>query len=223
MERSYKNATEAFEALYTEINYSGERSENGTRRILNVGFYIQNPLDNRIKSPFRKWNIGYAIREFEWYLSRNRSVSELKKFAPIWDKMHGGDNIVNSNYGYLWNENNQLHKTIQKLFEDPNTRQAWITLFDGKNKDQYEYDTPCTLNIGFSIEKEKLNMTILMRSNDLWYGFCNDQFCFSSLQEVVAGMLDLEVGWYYHYAADMHLYADQFNKDGQLKLDLDLI
>ena len=29
-------------------------------------------------------------------------------------------------------------------------------------------------------------MCVVMRSNDLWFGFCNDQYCFSKLQELVA-------------------------------------
>jgi thymidylate synthase len=48
-----------------------------------------------------------------------------------------------------------------------------------------------------------------MRSNDLWYGFCNDQYQFSQLQELVASMLGIEMGWYYHHAHNMHLYNDK--------------
>jgi thymidylate synthase len=52
-------------------------------------------------------------------------------------------------------------------------------------------------------------MAVLMRSNDLWYGFCNDQFCFSNLQMDIADVLQLEVGTYYHFAHNMHLYNDK--------------
>ena len=172
------------------------------------------PLDNNIKTSWRKWNPKYAEREWQWYLSQNRSVEELKKHAPIWDKMHGGDNIVNSNYGWQWGRSNQLDKTIEQLKKDKNTRQAWISIVDGKEKDQYQYDTPCTLAVGFSVHPcadNELNMTVLMRSNDLVYGFCNDQYCFSKLQELVATELGMEVGTYYHFAHDMHIYEKHFN------------
>ena len=52
-------------------------------------------------------------------------------------------------------------------------------------------------------------MAALMRSNDLWYGFCNDQYCFSMLQKLVADRLDIKVGEYYHYAHNLHLYNDK--------------
>lgn len=204
------NADEAFVELYDAIN-SQPISENDTRRILNVCIKILHPENNLIKTEFRGWSKTYAEREWQWYLSKNRSVEDIKKYAKIWDNMHSGDNIVNSNYGYLWDENNQIDKIIQQLKENKTSRQAWITLYDGKRKDEYKYDTPCTLNIGFNIDKGLLNMSVLMRSNDLWFGFCNDQYCFSKLQMVVAQSLKLDVGWYYHYAADMHLYKRHFN------------
>jgi len=210
---AYLNAQEAFEVLYREIHEHGEfRLE--TFRLRNVGFTILNPLENNITSKFREWNPTYAKREWEWYLSQDRSVQELAKFAPIWNKMHNGSFIVNSNYGYQWNRNNQLHAAIQQLRDNIGSRQAWITIMDGKEKYLQTYDTPCTLSIGFEIDNNGLLcMSVLMRSNDLWYGFCNDQYCFSKLQKYVADQLGLKVGTYYHYAADMHLYNDKMHKN----------
>ena len=78
------------------------------------------------------------------------SVEEIKQKAKIWDSMHSGDNIVNSNYGWQWNRNNQLEKIIDKLYVNKDSRQAFITIYDGKEIDQYSFDTPCTLNIGFN-------------------------------------------------------------------------
>lgn len=207
----YVNANEAFYNLYEKLN-AQKTHANGTRKLYNVGIKILNPRNNSIYVPERKWSDTYAKREWDWYISRDRSVEELKKYAPIWDKMHSGDNIVNSNYGFLWNENDQLEKVIEKLRANPLDRQAWITIYDGKNIDQFKFDTPCTLAIGFTVEDSLLCMTVLMRSNDLWYGFCNDQYCFSELMMNVAARLRLDLGWYYHYAFDMHLYRQHFNK-----------
>lgn len=207
----FANAQEAFEALYEAVNEGGDIRQ-GTKAVFNLGFYIQDPLDRDIKTDFRKWSKTYAEREWKWYLSKNRSVKDLKKYAPIWDKMHNGDDIVNSNYGFLWNQNDQLKKTIEQLRSDPEGRQSWISIFDGKNKDEFSKDTPCTLSIGFRIIKDKVCMNVYMRSNDVWYGFCNDQYCFSKLQEYVANSLDLETGWYYHHAADMHVYERHFKE-----------
>lgn len=211
----FANAQEAFEYFYKWIMNRGFYSEGQhTKAFLNIGFYINNPKDRDIKTNWRKWNKKYAEREWQWYLSQNRSVEEIKKFAPTWDKMHGGDNLVNSNYGWQWGRNNQLDKCIEQLKKDKSTRQAWISIFDGKEKDMYQFDTPCTLAVGFYVlpfDESKLNMTVTMRSNDLIYGFCNDQYCFSKLQELVATELDMEVGEYYHFAHNMHIYEKHFD------------
>ena len=116
---------------------------------------------------------------------------------------------VNSNYGYQWERNYQLDKVVAKLKLDPNTRQAVISIYDGKEIHKYRNDTPCTTAIQFSVINDKLEMCVTMRSNDLWYGFCNDQYQFSSLQKLVADRLSMEVGWYYHAAHNMHLYKDK--------------
>lgn len=212
--QAYDNAQEAFEKNYKKIMMYGYPTNVGTKALYNMGFLLRKPLEREINTPWRKWSSRYAEREWNWYLSQNRSVEEIKKFAPIWDKMHGGDNIVNSNYGWQWGRNNQLDKVIEQLKKDKNTRQAWISIFDGKEKDQYQYDTPCTLAVGFDVHpaaQNELNMTVLMRSCDLVYGFCNDQYCFSKLQELVAKELGLAVGTYYHYAHDLHIYEKHFN------------
>ena len=88
-----------------------------------------------------------------------------------------------------------------------------ITFYDGKEIFAYSKDTPCTNSIHFQIVENKLCMTVNMRSNDLWYGFCNDQYCFSKLQEMVAKELCIEVGWYYHFVSNMHIYNEFLNKN----------
>lgn len=208
-----KNATEAFEILYETISKVGQSTNIGTKAIYNVSIEIQNPSDRDITTPWRKWSKKYAEREWNWYLSADPSVKEIKKFAPMWDKMHNGNNIVNSNYGFQWSRNKQLQKVIEQLKNNPNSRQAWITIYDGKEKENYDFDTPCTLAVGFDIKPDSfsVDMTVCMRSNDLVYGFCNDQYCFSKLQEYVAKKLNRTVGTYTHFAHDMHIYNNKLN------------
>ena len=118
---------------------------------------------------------------------------------------------VNSNYGWQWLRNEQLNKIIDKLKKDKYTRQAVISIYDGKEIDKYNYDTPCTLAIHFQYFNNKLNMTVFMRSNDLVYGFCNDQYCFSNLLKLVSDALEMVPGEYYHFVSNLHIYKRHFN------------
>ena len=127
--------------------------------------------------------------------------------------MANNEGYVNSNYGYQWqrgyNHISQLDYIVKLLKENPDTRQACISIYDGKECDKYEKDTPCTYAVQFTIIHGRLDMCVTMRSNDLWYGFCNDQYCFSKLQKMDSDELNIEPGVYYHFAHNMHLYNDK--------------
>jgi thymidylate synthase len=207
----YKNANEAFIKLYQKVKNDGVTCQN-TKTLYNIGFYIENPYENKIDAEFRKWNMSYAEYEWQWYLSGDPNAKEISKKAPIW-KNHMDDNgQVRSNYGWQWNRNNQLEKVIAKLSAQNDSRQAVLSFYDGKEIDSYTYDTPCTNSIHFQIVENTLCITVNMRSNDLWFGFCNDQYCFSKLQSLVAEKLKIKLGWYYHFASNLHLYNNFLNK-----------
>jgi thymidylate synthase len=207
----FKNANKAFEYYYNKINLKGLKSKD-TSSLYNVGFYIDEPLDSFIDNKTRNFNLEYAEYEWQWYLSGNPNAEDISKRAKIWANHMDENGDVRSNYGWQWNRNDQINETINKLKKDQNTRQAVISIYDGKEISTYEYDTPCTLSIHFQIIKNKLCMTVNMRSNDLWFGFCNDQYCFSKLQEMVADQLNIKLGWYYHFTSNMHLYNNFLNK-----------
>ena len=89
------------------------------------------------------------------------------------------------------------------------TRQACISIYDGKEHYKYENDTPCTYAVQFTNVENRLNMCVTMRSNDLWYGFCNDQYQFSKLLELVCERTGLKMGSYYHFAHNLHIYSNK--------------
>ena len=212
MKTRFKNANDAYEAVLDEILQKGI-DFGDTKAIFNCGFYIDNPSDKTITNAERKWSKKYAAAEWSWYLSGDPSVDKLAelygKVPPIWERMADEYGQVNSNYGYQWQRNNQLGYVVDKLRDNPDTRHAAISIYDAKEHNRYDKDTPCTYAIQFSIIDEKLCMSVYMRSNDIWYGFCNDQYQFASLQEMVADMLSIETGWYYHHAHNMHLYNNK--------------
>jgi thymidylate synthase len=125
--------------------------------------------------------------------------------------MADADGNVNSNYGWQWKRNDQIDYVIDLLKNQPDTRQAAISIYDCKEHDTFTFDTPCTYAVQFTILNNKLNMSVVMRSNDLWFGFCNDQYQFSKLQWYVWNRLDIniEMGTYFHYAHNLHLYNDK--------------
>jgi len=217
MENRFKNANEAFKYYKWQIPEYGIQFDD-TQALFNVGFYIDKPIDNHIIDQDRNWKLDYAEAEWQWYLTGRPNIKMLGeiygKVPEIWKRMANEEGYVNSNYGYQWQRNNQLDNVIAMLKANPRTRQATVSIYDGKEIDNgtYQHDTPCTYAIQFTIIGQKLNMCVTMRSNDLWYGFCNDQYCFSKLQLLVADKLELLVGDYYHFAHNLHLYDNIIDK-----------
>ncbi len=208
----FRNANEAYEYIHDRILQDGVEFGD-TKALFNVGFYITDPKDRKIINKERNWKEDYAEAEWQWYLSGDPKVSTLGdiygKIPEIWKRMANNKGKVNSNYGYQWQRKRQLDAVVRKLMIDKDTRQACISIYDGKEMYKYDNDTPCTYAVQFTIVNDRLDMCVTMRSNDLWYGFCNDQYQFSKLQEMVSKRLSIETGVYYHFAHNMHLYNDK--------------
>ena len=206
------NADEAFRYFYKKISKRGRKFAD-TRALFNIGFTLHKPQMRMIPTEFRKWNHEYAEAEWQWYLSGDNHIKTLGeiygKIPEIWKRMADKNGNVNSNYGWQWKRNGQLAEVVDMLKYNADTRQATISIYDGKEWDRYINDTPCTYAIQFTIVHGRLDMCVTMRSNDLWYGFCNDQYQFSKLQEMISLELGIEPGVYYHFAHNMHLYNDK--------------
>ena len=225
MRNTFQTASDAFHDLYWRIVRDGVDFA-GTKALFNVGFEMEVPnanaiLDRKVK---RNWSYTYAEAEWQWYLSGNPNIKKLGelygKVPAIWKRMADDEGNVNSNYGYQWCRENQLGKVINMLKANPETRQATISIYDGKEIHQYDYDTPCTYAVQFTVLDDKLNMSVVMRSNDLWYGFCNDQYQFSNLQMLVAKETGYKIGTYYHFAHNLHLYNDKLPEQKEMMYHL---
>ena len=208
----FRNANEAYEYVHDKILQHGVDFA-GTKALFNVGFYITDSQDNKITNRERNWKLDYAEAEWQWYLSGDPCIDALEeiygKVPEIWKRMADVNGRVNSNYGWQWKRNQQIDYVISLLKTKPDTRQAAISIYDCKESESYKKDTPCTYAVQFTILHGRLDMSVVMRSNDLWYGFCNDQYCFSKLQKMVSNELNVEPGTYYHFAHNMHLYNNK--------------
>jgi thymidylate synthase len=207
----YKNATEAFELLFSDINANGE-SFAGTKAKFNVSFTLQDVSNKTVTTPQRKFNEDYAEYEWNWYLKGDRDASEIAERAKIWKQMMvDGTTEVNSNYGYFWNKNYQLSRVIQELKTNKETRRAIVVHYDINELDRYKHDTPCNDVLNFYIKDDKLHLTVFARSIDLVYGFCNDQYTFAKLMEMVAFQLDIPVGEMTWMITNLHIYPRHYD------------
>ena len=100
MEIRFINANQAFKHYKRLIKDYGVEFDD-TQALFNVGFYINNPMDNLIKDEDRNWKWEYAEAEWQWYLSGDNNISKLGelygKVPEIWKRMADKEGYVNSN------------------------------------------------------------------------------------------------------------------------------
>lgn len=212
----FDTAEEAFEFYYDNIRENG-LMHSGATAVFNQCFTILDPTNKNITTPWRKWFKSYADDEWAWYNTGNPNVSAFemirgdKAVPAIWYDHADNEGRVRSNYGWQWQRNGQIDYIVEELLRNQESRRALVTLYDGKEHDTYGNDTPCTLNYHFQIVEGRLNMTVMMRSNDLVWGFCNDQYVASLLLEDVAQVLEVEIGELTWFASNLHIYPDHMN------------
>uniref|UniRef100_A0A6H1ZGD7 Putative thymidylate synthase n=1 Tax=viral metagenome TaxID=1070528 RepID=A0A6H1ZGD7_9ZZZZ len=156
----------------------------------------------------RKLNYAYAIIEKLMYASFKSDPEVICYYNPNMKRFINKEtDQFDGAYGLRIKQGDQLFWCYEKLKEDPDTRQAVITIHDHQDCRE-TLDPACTLSLQFLIRDNKLHMICGMRSNDLLFGTCLDIQAFCFLQEVMACWLEVEIGSYIHQPASLHYYLD---------------
>lgn len=218
---SRDNASELFEEITNLVTVYGEEIDSRigkTRHLTNVNLCLTDPTNNMVDLPWRKTSKKYVKAEMEWYNSCDPSIEFISKYAKTWSEIADKDGKVNSNYGYLMRVKfgfDQFEHCFNKLSKNIHDRQSVIH-FKWAQED-FGLDTPCTICLQFLVYRNELQAHTYMRSNDAFYGFCNDIVWFTSLQIDMYNRLrevypDLKLGSYFHTVGDFHIYEKDWEK-----------
>jgi deoxycytidylate deaminase/thymidylate synthase len=164
----------------------------------------------------------YLEKELDFYASGSRQLEDAVKMSKFWSKCSDDGKTINSNYGFLLfhDENKhgftQFEHAINCLRNNPDSKKAVMTLYS-KEHAYISNDNPCTLIINLYIQGDALNMQVIMRSNDLWYGLPYDLPFFRVVHYTALAMLkrtypNLELGYHIHQALNLHFYEWAFDK-----------
>lgn len=213
-----ETVNEAWEAGFNALSNQAENGFNDSSRdgsvvgeFIDAVFCVKDPTRNIVTSPIRKMPMRYAVGELAWYLSGSNRVADIAQFAKKWTEISDDGQTNNSAYGYRIFEKfgfDQWEHVKNLIKKDPNTRQAVIHIKDASNKPTK--DTPCTVYLQFFLRDNKLNLSVHMRSNDIWMGVPYDMFSFCFMQVKMAMELGVKVGSYTHYAGSLHMYERDY-------------
>lgn len=198
---------------------------------------LKDPRARLLTSVSRKADYGFAVGEFLWYWNGNRDLSTLLYYNKRADQFSNDGATVNSAYGYRLRQRGvfagvdkhvygsggtQWETCVKTLVDDPDSRRAVMII--NMPEDEREAivcgskDVPCTLSLQFFIRDGRLDLHVLMRSNDVVWGLTYDLFSFTLFQECMLlelqkhkGLEKIALGTYYHTAGSMHLYERHFD------------
>ena len=203
--------------MYKVVANSLEITTRGQtcREVRNLGLIFdgREPICTNFEA--RDFNLKYAKKEWLWYLGADPKDHSIMEHAKLWKKLQQPDGTFYSNYGqYIFN--GQLQYVVKTLSEDSSSRRASIVLLKQEHLFAENSDVVCTYGINFHITNDILSMTVMMRSNDVIWGFTNDAFCFSQLLIFVHRLLlktypNLKIGTYTHFTNSMHVYDRHYD------------
>ncbi|MGX1348236.1 thymidylate synthase [Bradyrhizobium elkanii] len=177
-----------------------------------ASFTLLNPRSRCVTQAERKWSFALAIGEFLWHASASDDARVLEYYARPWAAFAVGGRIRGSCYGKSifstrGESPSQWASVLGLLTSDPDSRRAVLDFrVTDSNNELDAPDVACASTLQFLVRQNRLNAVAVMRSNDVVWGLPYDMFVFTMFQEMAAQKLGLELGWYHHHAASLHIY-----------------
>jgi len=195
-----------------------QSSRNGeTKEILHVAISISDPKQRWMMSRQPALNPAFALAEVVWIMNGRRDLEFLNFWNTKYQDFVGPGPELHGAYGYRLRRHlgwDQLERAYKILGHNPDTRQVVLQIWDSRidmpkpDGTPVSKDVPCNVISMLKVRDGKLEWSQIIRSNDLFLGLPHNLVQFTSLQEIVAGWLDIECGTYNQISDSMHIYED---------------
>lgn len=221
MEIIENNIYSAYKSILQYLDLKGEiiLDERGseTKEVRNLQVCIKDPLDNY-----------YNTKKLLSNLSFKKYLEKYEKFHDVWY----GDKLINyceqfldpNKHGFIYTYGerlcgyqkdkesvkiNQIETIIKKLKDNQNSRRAigitWNPTWDNERD-----EVPCLQFIQFMIRNNKLQITAMWRSHDIFGAWLPNVYGISYVADYVANELDLKVNKITIISNSAHIYSTDF-------------
>lgn len=199
-----------------------ESRAGGTAEVLRAALTLRDPRQRWIASRSPAMNPAFALAEVVWIICGRNDAAFLNYFNSRLAEFAGSGPTYHGAYGYRLRKHfgiDQLGDAWRALSANKDSRQIALQIWDCRadlpNEDgtPRAADIPCNVMALLKVRENRLDWTQIMRSNDLFRGLPHNIVQFSSIHEILAGWLNVEVGSYNHFSDSLHLYE----KDGNVE------
>lgn len=193
------------------------------------------PRRRVLYSPTRDANHFFHVMETLWMLSGSNKIEFPCFFNNSYSQFSDDGTTMWDSYGWRWRSFfgwDQLDAIVTELQHNPNSRRCVLAMWgagDPAHMADGEWEScirtpdfyvathggkavPCNTHAYFAIRNGKLNMTVCNRSNDsIWGAFGANAVHFSFLLEYMAARIGVEIGSYYQFTNNLHIYTERFS------------
>jgi hypothetical protein len=219
MELVTRNANTLFEDMFWKFKVCGQpvdtRNGPAIRIPEPVLTTVTHPAERVLFCSERDANPIFHVLEALWMLAGRRDVEFLQMFNSRIGQYSDDGETFNAAYGHRMRhyfDTDQLLDVIEKLRSDPETRQAVVQLWSALDLSKKTLDKACNMSLVFEIQGDRLNMTVINRSNDAWYGYAGANIVhMTMIQEFVACALGVKLGLYRTFSTNLHIYTELYD------------
>lgn len=164
----------------------------------------------------RKISIKNFVAEQMWFVAGRDNVRDfLEDHTKIWSGFAEANGVVTSAYGWRWRKRfgvDQLENVLHKLHRDPSDRHGVVMSWSPKEDlTQRQKNVPCPVMFTVNIIGGRLNLHLVVRSNDMVLGFPTDCAGFAFLACMLAQNLGVRPGKYTHTISNAHVYSNHYD------------
>jgi len=169
--------------------------------------------DNKYHAPVPFWAISESLSEI---LTMPRPIQE--RYRPDlmdWSYNVTPERIPCYSYGERLHNYNQIMNIFNKLDNNPTSKKAFLSIYQGYDTEPSRKDVPCTLGWLLNIRDNKLDITTIMRSWDFFAGQIYDAFLANLLGTSFNSWLknsnqkNIELGKIHFFGGSLHYYPER--------------
>ncbi len=209
-------------AAINRVMHEGEdvyshRTGYGTKAVPGLTYELE-PAKGFPLLTVRKMYPKFFCAETVWFVAGHKHAGFLQQFTKGWDEFLEADGTAETAYGYRWRHHfgrDQLLDLVEHLREEPTSRQGVVVMWDPADdglRAPKKKNVPCPFCWTANIIGGKLNLHLIIRSNDMVLGNPNDVADFALLQAMLAQDLNVGVGKLTVSISHAHIYENQYEQ-----------
>lgn len=215
-----ETADELWRRLAVEFSHGAGTLQDGrqspTHELLHVGLELSQPRQRWV-SRIPPINPAFALAEVIWILNGRDDAGFLNYWNRQLPRFAGASATYRGAYGYRLRHHfgvDQIVRAARALSRNPTSRQVVLQIWDASldlptdSGEPQDADIPCNVCSLLKVREGRLDWTQVVRSNDLLLGLPYNLVQFTTLQEVLAAWIGVEVGEFNQISDSLHVYVN---------------